>query len=67
MQGVVTPSKLCFTFKHISDYEEFKWWFQEDFLGFDFERCRSSSDCSSYSTGSKLVRKCDALMLSVEC
>ena len=23
MQGVVTPSNLCFTFKHISDYEEF--------------------------------------------
>ena len=23
MQGVATPSNLCFTFKHISDYEEF--------------------------------------------
>lgn len=23
VQGVVTPSNLCFTFKHISDYEEF--------------------------------------------
>ena len=23
VQGVVTPSNLCFTFKHNSDYEEF--------------------------------------------